>query len=42
MLLVETADGAKQMAAVIPLVQTPKWAKRDNLPLSCRIMPVAA
>ena len=27
-----TVDGAKQMAAIIPLHQTSKWAKRDNLP----------
>src|SRR5215469_10003735 len=27
-----TVDGAKQMAAVIELPQTSKWAKRENLP----------
>jgi integrase len=28
----QTVDGAKQMAAVISLPQTSKWAKQDNLP----------
>jgi integrase len=32
MLVVQTADGAKQMALIIPLPQTPKMAKRRNLP----------
>src|SRR5229473_8021883 len=27
-----TFDGAKQMAAIIPLRQTSKWAKQENLP----------
>jgi len=27
-----TLDGARQMAAIIPLHQTSKWAKRENLP----------
>jgi hypothetical protein len=27
-----TFDGGKQMAAIIPLHQTSKWAKRENLP----------
>jgi type 1 fimbriae regulatory protein FimB/type 1 fimbriae regulatory protein FimE len=30
MRLNSTFDGAKQMAAIIPLHQTSKWAKRDN------------
>lgn len=32
MLHLQNADGAKQMATINPLPQTPKMAKRRNLP----------